>query len=343
MSRYKYKYLTYKNKQIRFIETNKGNLFSIKNLVNVLWPFSCTYYQYVSLHNSLLIPIPDKSSNFRCTGLTGFREIVADKYDSFKDLEDLLISNNIIQGDLPAAETLRVIKNGPIIRKNIRSGVAMFSEDCIVSISSFNRYDFFVDNCNYAGGHKKKIDFISEDKKFVTMDRIFFHVNDILYLLKQDYEVDQYDFVYKYKDLTGTYKLLRDGTYYGECHRKAMFCNLNFFKQVIKDDYAVHMLDKIIAGTDPFAVTQNVIRLLSEQPEDTIKYHKYVKCGTSRKNKNNVSYDDVIRICNDIIAPLVKENKRLVASLQKISNVYNSLLKTLRINGPLNVAESTEI
>lgn len=320
------RYLMYKGQRIRFVVTDKGNLFSIKNLANIIWTYSYTPYSKVSLHNNLFLVV--NGTTFRCTGLTGFRELVADRYNDFKDLEELLISNNIIQGDLPAAETLKLVEYKPVKYKGIKAGTALFrATHCAVSTVTFPRYNFFIHNCSCVGGGNKRIDFITEDTEFTTMDRIFFHVNDMLYLLKQDHFIDQYDFVYEHKDLTGTYKLLTDGYYPGECPRKTMFCNLSFFKQVIQDDFAVEILSEIEAGTDLSFIKQNVIEALKVQREDAIKYHKYAKRDISH---NNVNYSDVVKICHDIIAPVVEENRRLMVALEQIrAATYDSIMGLL--------------
>lgn len=332
MKSYKYKYLTYKHKQIKFMSTDKGNLFSVKNLINIVYNDSYTQYNKVSLHNSLFLIVGNNT--FRCTGLMGFREIVADRYDDFKDLEELLILNNIIQGDLPAADTLKLLNEYEYIhQKGIKAGSKMFkTENCFVSISKFVKYSFFISNCSYSGGgNRKKIDFITEDKEFTTMDHIFFHVNDMLYMLGQNHFVDQYDAVYKHKDLIGTYKLLRDGPYRGEYCRKVMFCNLNFFKQVIKDSFAIKILQEIEADTDLFSVKQNIIKALQEQQKSTVKHNKCVKHDTSYNDQNSVSYNDVVKICYDIITPVIEENRKLMTALEQIrAATYSSIMDLLK-------------
>lgn len=98
----------YKGHRLSYYKTNFGSLFLARTLLafrkGITYCTSPVHY-YVNEALTVKLPIGGVHAPI-CVGLTGFQQIFADRPD--RELEELLMSLNIVQGDLPVTEDITV-------------------------------------------------------------------------------------------------------------------------------------------------------------------------------------------------------------------------------------------
>ena len=100
--------LDYKGHRLSYFATNYGTLFLARSLLAVYKGKSyCTspLQFYIDMSLTVRLPIGGAKPPI-CMGLKGFQKLFAKKPDS--TLEQILISKDIVQGDLPAVEDIMV-------------------------------------------------------------------------------------------------------------------------------------------------------------------------------------------------------------------------------------------
>lgn len=101
--------IQYKGHRLSYYKTNFGSLFLARTLLAFRKGITyCTspLQHYVNMALTVKLPIGGVHAPI-CVGLKGFKQIFADKPD--EELEELLISLNIVQGELPVTEDIKVL------------------------------------------------------------------------------------------------------------------------------------------------------------------------------------------------------------------------------------------
>lgn len=101
------KKINYKGTDLIYHETDKGTLFSGRSLFILRYPWLCYNSKALKTKISphLIVPLTSWKNTVNCVGLQGVQQLFADKPDP--ELERLLISLNIIQGDIPYSGDIR--------------------------------------------------------------------------------------------------------------------------------------------------------------------------------------------------------------------------------------------
>ena len=122
----------YKGHRLSYYKTNFGSLFLARTLLSFRKGITyCTspLQHYVNMTLTVKLPIGGVHAPI-CVGLKGFKQIFADNPD--EELEELLISLNIVQGELPVTEDIKVIAAD----RNGESSVTKVDNDFTQKISN---------------------------------------------------------------------------------------------------------------------------------------------------------------------------------------------------------------
>lgn len=102
--------LNFKGQTLLYFKTNHGSLFSVRTLLSIIrkrYVNNESMARYIRPELCVLVKRGSQHGTL-CTGLKGVRQLFADRPN--KQLEELLLSNGIVKGEMPCAADVKVIE-----------------------------------------------------------------------------------------------------------------------------------------------------------------------------------------------------------------------------------------